>query len=63
MNMLMFASFCLELRGNFKYTDNSYKDMIQYLRKVEFDGGANFDCEHDDSVLLLNISFILSCTS
>ncbi|EYC11990.1 hypothetical protein Y032_0048g1549 [Ancylostoma ceylanicum] len=34
--------YMAQLHGDFKYTDNSYDDMIKYLRREEFDG-ENFD--------------------
>ncbi|EPB73806.1 serine carboxypeptidase S28 [Ancylostoma ceylanicum] len=34
--------YMAQLHGDFKYTDNSYDDMIRYLRREEFDG-ENFD--------------------
>ncbi|RCN45496.1 serine carboxypeptidase S28 [Ancylostoma caninum] len=34
--------YMAQLYGDFKYTDNSYDDMIKYLRREEFDG-ENFD--------------------
>ncbi|EYB94799.1 hypothetical protein Y032_0167g133 [Ancylostoma ceylanicum] len=34
--------YMADLHGGFKHTDNSYDDMIKYLRREEFDG-ENFD--------------------
>ncbi|KIH48946.1 hypothetical protein ANCDUO_20981 [Ancylostoma duodenale] len=45
MNLQMVNVYMSSMYGSFEHTDNSYDDMVTYLKKEQFGDTLDFDCE------------------